>query len=662
MTHMRRLGEILAAAAVVAALCYVSSATAMRLSSPNYRLDGNSAATFGGRLSSTNYKMTTVGAEAVVGNGASGSYKLGQGYATAGASSLQLSLQPGGLVNYFAFDENTGTVAYDGTANAAQATLSGGASWTTGKINSAVYFDGVNGAATIPYTSMPLTSGHLTVSGWVKVASTNPSAPYQLITDRRIDSSNSGFSISVSKANGSIAASSTFNGVAYTTSTNGYAVTDGQWHYFAYTVDGQYINMYLDGVRRGYTPYSGTLDMPGIDVRVAGTLNGSIDELKYFDRALSAQEVSTAYAAQSGGVTSALNLGSLSGGVSSSANVDAIVQTNVAAYNLAISEDHDMQTAGSSGATPDQTESFETPPAGANLTTSNTSYGYVLMGSGATAVAMNSPTPLRGNFARYTSSSTASYAYGQFNLSSLSAFYSRMYFRLAAYPTGQSLYLMHIRDSGAVESSNVKVSTAGKISLSNLNNAVATTAGALPLNQWIRAEVFWNRAAGTQTLQLYYGANVEGTTPDDTLTGAAGGSSTAVDVGFGAVYAPKTGYHVDIDDTAVSAAGWLGSAVVVPGSTIPAISSTIASPATWNEGLTTGLGFAVVGAPTTDGRWGGGTKYASFPTSATTFYSQRVKTDNLKDVISLNARVSIRGDQAPGAYGNTVTIVGTTLP
>lgn len=641
----------------------MSSVAADRLTSPNYRLDGNAGATFGGQTSSTNYKMTTVGGEAVVGNGASGSYKLGQGYGIQSAPSLQLSLQPGGLVNYFALDENTGTTTYDGTANANQATLYGGASWAAGKIGSAVYFDGSTGGMTIPSANMPLDTGQLTVSGWVKVTSTNPAMAYQLITDRRADGSNSGFSISVSKASGSIAASSSFNGTQYSTSTSGYPVTDGQWHYFAYTVDNQYVTIYLDGVRRGYTPYTGTLNMPSTDARVAaGTFNGTVDELKYFNRALSSQEVATAYAAQSGGTTSALNLGALAGGVSSSANVDAVVQTNVAGYNLAISQDHDMQTAGSSGPTPDQTEPFDMPSPGDHLTTSNTSYSYVLMGSGATAVAMNSPAPLRSNFARYTSSASSSYSYGQFNLSAPSAFYSRMYFRLNAYPSGQSLYLMHIRDTGGVEMSNVKVSTAGKISISNLNNAVATTAGALPLNQWIRAEVFWNRAAGTQTLRLYYGANVEGNTPDDTLSGAAGGSSTASDIGFGAVYAPKTGYYVDMDDTAVSATAWLGSAVVVPGSSIPPISGTISSPTTWNEGLTTGLGFAVVQAPTSDPRWGSGSTYASFPGAATTFYSQAFKTDNTRDVISLNARVSVRGDQAQGAYGNTVTITGTTLP
>lgn len=641
---------------------YASSAAAARLTSPSFQLDTNLGGSFGGALSSPSYKMSTIGAEAVVGNGASGSYRLTQDATLPATPSLQLSLQPSGLANYFPFDENTGTVANDASAMNAQATLSNGPTWTAGKIGSALLFDGVDDTATVPYAEQSLTSGQLTVAGWIKVASTSNTAAYQLITDRRLDSTHVGFSLSVSKANGHFAVSSTFNGTQYTASSSA-SVVDGAWHYIAYVVDDQNISVYVDGSLQDYTPYTGVLDMPAVDIRIGqGTFNGTIDELKYFNRALSAQDIAAAYTAQKAGVTNALNLGTVTGSTSSSANVDAIVQANTSSYNLAISQDHDLQTASSSGAPADRSESFDAASPGASLTTANTTYDSIAMGSGASSVASASPGPLHGTFATYTSSASSSYAYGRFAYVATNKQYSRFYFRISAYPVGQSAILMQLRDSGQVDMSNVKIGTNGKINLSNLATTVATSAASVTLNQWVRAEVFWNQAANTQTLQLYYGANVDGSVPDETLTGAAGGSNPAVDIVVGDAYVPKTSYAVDIDDTAISTTGWLGSSVAAPSSTIPAITGSIASPTLWNEGVTRGLGFAVVQAPVLDGRWGGGTKYASFPGSATTFYTQPAKTGAIKDVISVNARVAVRGDQAVGTYANTVTVTGTTLP
>ncbi|HET8884464.1 MAG TPA: hypothetical protein VFM68_03260, partial [Candidatus Saccharimonadales bacterium] len=92
--HMQYIGksvQILLITTVVVLGFFVSTATAARLTSPNYQLDANLDGSFGGTTTSTNYKMTSTGGEAIVGNGASGSYKLTQSYDTV-APSIEVSV------------------------------------------------------------------------------------------------------------------------------------------------------------------------------------------------------------------------------------------------------------------------------------------------------------------------------------------------------------------------------------------------------------------------------------------------------------------------------------------------------------------------------------------------------------------------------------------
>ncbi len=99
------------------------------------------------------------------------------------------------------------------------------------------------------------------------------------------------------------------------------------------------------------------------------------------------------------------------------------------------------------------------------------------------------------------------------------------------------------------------------------------------------------------------------------------------------------------------------------GNTIPAVSGTITSPAAWSEGTTKGLGFTLITAPGLDSIWNSGANYAAIPTSATSFYTRNghttaTSTDTINSRLRLDAAVS----QGDGAYSNTVTYTGTTIP
>jgi hypothetical protein len=72
-------------------------------------------------------------------------------------------------------------------------------------------------------------------------------------------------------------------------------------------------------------------------------MTGAIDHVKLFNRALTSDEITAEYGAQNAGIATGLTLGTLTGS-STTSLVDAIIRTNATSYNLAIQQDHDLQS------------------------------------------------------------------------------------------------------------------------------------------------------------------------------------------------------------------------------------------------------------------------------------------------------------------------------
>lgn len=100
------------------------------------------------------------------------------------------------------------------------------------------------------------------------------------------------------------------------------------------------------------------------------------------------------------------------------------------------------------------------------------------------------------------------------------------------------------------------------------------------------------------------------------------------------------------------------------GNTIPAVSGSIASPVTWAEGTTKGLGFSLVSTNATalPGKWSAGAAYAAFPDTSTAFYTRTGYSGGSTDTLDIRVRLDVANTQATGAYTNTATWVGTTTP
>ena len=206
--------------------------------------------------------------------------------------------QPQGLVGYWNFDQGSGTIAYDSSGNNNQGTIHG-ASRTGGKINGALNFNGQNNyvdcgksetldptqAATleawINFNQLPSAANHI-----MEIASRSGGGTdldLQVETDNRIK-----FFIGTGTPN--VAISNT-------------VVVTNTWYHIAVTYQASNnIKIYVNGVlekttsiniARNANPNNFTIGQSGF--WPGRFFNGIIDEVKVFNRALSAQEIVAEY-------------------------------------------------------------------------------------------------------------------------------------------------------------------------------------------------------------------------------------------------------------------------------------------------------------------------------------------------------------------------------
>lgn len=148
-----------------------------------------------------------------------------------------------------------------------------------GTPNGAIKFDGSYG---INLTNVRA-STNISVSAWVKYESANTNfyffyGPLSLgqFTDK-------------------------FSGAIITTSTAGVSSgsLDAGWHHLAATYDGSSIKFYVDGNFVGQTLHQGSLSVGGYTFWLSsagpGFWNGSMDDLRFYNRTLKANEVQSLY-------------------------------------------------------------------------------------------------------------------------------------------------------------------------------------------------------------------------------------------------------------------------------------------------------------------------------------------------------------------------------
>jgi hypothetical protein len=200
-----------------------------------------------------------------------------------------------GLLGYWSFEDATGTQATDFSGNGKTATLTGGPTWVAGKRGKAVSFDGTNDAVEMP-TSFSFGALPLTMSFW-----TYPTSASQAYFTSDGGFSDHGFYFSTYNGGGMYVGYYISNWS--TALENVASFTQNTWSHVVLTIDSTNgSRLYVNGVLRNSnaTPPTGTNTTNwrlGTQFNWAHYFQGKMDDVRMYNRALTAQQVADLYSA-----------------------------------------------------------------------------------------------------------------------------------------------------------------------------------------------------------------------------------------------------------------------------------------------------------------------------------------------------------------------------
>lgn len=202
------------------------------------------------------------------------------------------------LVGYWKFDETSGTTAHDASVNGLNGTVNG-ATWTTGKVNGALQFNGTSSYVDMGNPSQLQSTGSITWSAWVW-ATASPADDGQIIAKSdgaggwefktSPDTGPQTFAVAVYGSSGAYAG-------RYSTTVRAL----NTWYHVAgvYNAASQTLNIYVNGVLNngtlmGTVPSSRNITSANVNVgrRSGGYyFNGLVDDVRIYNRALTQPEI-----------------------------------------------------------------------------------------------------------------------------------------------------------------------------------------------------------------------------------------------------------------------------------------------------------------------------------------------------------------------------------
>jgi hypothetical protein len=198
-----------------------------------------------------------------------------------------------GLVGYWRFDERAGKVAVDSSPSSGAGDLQGGAMFTGGGFPRARFtnpgslmLDGVDGRVALPVASLPATDAAKTISFWMSYV-TPPAGARQLLS---LHDSASGCALQLGLRDGRLGVWSGGRELVAAIAPR------SRWHHVVYTFDGTSHRLVVDGL---LIPAStGPSPACPIDQALVGSgpggmesFQGSLDDLRIFNRALAEGEI-----------------------------------------------------------------------------------------------------------------------------------------------------------------------------------------------------------------------------------------------------------------------------------------------------------------------------------------------------------------------------------
>jgi uncharacterized protein YjdB len=197
--------------------------------------------------------------------------------------------QSAGPVVEYAFSEGAGTTAADHSLNGNDGAIANGAAWGTGRFGGALALDGYDDVVGVGSADPLQLATAFTIEAWVRPTT----YAWHTIAQR---GSGAEFARLEITATGYPRIAGYFGGefaIAETSS----PITLNRWTHLAATYDGTALRIFVDGVARAVAPASGSLASSSEPLLIGGmaspgrTINGALDEVRVYRRALTASEV-----------------------------------------------------------------------------------------------------------------------------------------------------------------------------------------------------------------------------------------------------------------------------------------------------------------------------------------------------------------------------------
>ncbi|MEO7718434.1 MAG: LamG-like jellyroll fold domain-containing protein [Capsulimonas sp.] len=206
------------------------------------------------------------------------------------------------LICYWSFEQHTGTSIVDSSGNNNTGTMtSGGAGYYRGINTTGVPLKGSRYIQARNGTIGNFGTGDFTVSMWVLTPLGVPTTPSTLAIKRDSTSNGSFFNFIIG-IDGKLALEVEAAGAANHGWTYGNTnICDGKWHFVAVTRTGNAYNYYIDSIADGGATAAAAANLTNTSPLVVGGaplsnsqyLNGSVDDVRLYSRALSAGEAAT---------------------------------------------------------------------------------------------------------------------------------------------------------------------------------------------------------------------------------------------------------------------------------------------------------------------------------------------------------------------------------
>lgn len=204
-----------------------------------------------------------------------------------------------GLVGYWHLDEGTSTIAYDASGYGNNGTLNNSPAWAFGsscKFGNCLYFDNsVQKYVSVADSASTDARTNLTLSAWVYPTGIGGTDSYSTI----LQSSGSGYYLSFHDATNALSCYWYGKSPAGYHTTSASTVPLNQWTHVACVWDSANVYQYINGVLSKTTATTGAgTGATSINIgaeSLARKFQGYLDEIKMYNRTLSASEILAAY-------------------------------------------------------------------------------------------------------------------------------------------------------------------------------------------------------------------------------------------------------------------------------------------------------------------------------------------------------------------------------